>query len=69
MTRRAIVVLALVATLCLAIGANLLDAATPPRLVLAVLALVVGTGCAAAAVAGAWRSPVPAEQGRQPSSD
>ncbi len=55
MTGRAIIVLAVLATGCLALGARLLDAPTKPTLVLAVLCLLVGTGLAAMAVAGAWR--------------
>lgn len=57
MTGRAIVILALAATGCLIAGARLLDAATPGTAGLAVVALVIGTGLAAAAVAGAWRTP------------
>jgi Zn-dependent protease with chaperone function len=55
MTGRAIIVLAVLATACLALGARLLDAPTKPTLVVAVLCLLVGTGLAAMAVAGAWR--------------
>lgn len=57
---RTILVLALAATGFLVVGARLLESPTPATLTLAVLALVLGTAMAAAAVAGAWR-PVPRE--------
>ena len=62
MTGRAIVILALAATACLAVGAWLLEATTAGAVGLAVAALVVGTALAAAAVAGAWRPPAPRPQ-------
>ena len=58
MTNRAIVVLAVTATACLVLGARLLEAATAGTAVVAAMVLIVGTGLAATAVAGAWR-PVP----------
>lgn len=60
MTGRAIIVLAVLATACLALGARLLDAPTTATLAIAVLCLLVGTGLAALAVAGAWRPAAPA---------
>lgn len=59
MTRGAIIALALAATALLAIGARLLEAPGTLGLAMGVLALVVGTALAAAAVAGAWRVPAP----------
>lgn len=61
MTRGAIIALALAATVLLAVGARLLEAPGTVGLGLGILALVIGTALAAAAVAGAWRPPVPQE--------
>lgn len=67
MTNRAIIVLAVGATALLAVGARLLESPTPLLLVLAIVALVLGTALAATAVAGAWR---PAEaQSPRPGSE
>lgn len=66
MTNRAIVVLAVAATACLVLGARLLDAATTATAVIAALVLVIGTALAAAAVAGAWRTP---QRRPEPGSD
>lgn len=54
MTRRAIVTLMVLATVSLAAGARLLDAATLPA-GLGILAITVGIGLAATSIAGAWR--------------
>ena len=59
MTGRTIVILALAATVCLAVGARLLDSGTPGTAGLAVAALAIGTALAATAVAGAWRPATP----------
>ena len=61
MTRGAIIALAVAATVLLAVGARLLEAPGTASLVLGATSLVIGTALAAAAVAGAWRGPVPAE--------
>ncbi len=66
MTNRAIVVLAVTATACLVLGARLLEAATAGTAVIAAMVLIVGTGLAASAVAGAWRTP---PQRPEPDSD
>ena len=55
MTNRGILALAVIATGCLVLGARLLDQPSTLTAVLAAVVLVIGTGCAAAAVAGAWR--------------
>ncbi len=59
MTGRAIVLLAVTATGLLVAGARLLEAPTTATLMLGLVALCGGTASAAAAVAGAWRSPAP----------
>lgn len=65
MTGRTIVILALGATVLLAVGARLLDSGTASSATLAILALAVGTALAATAVAGAWRPP---RSGQTPSA-
>lgn len=59
MTGRTIVILALVATVFLAVGARLLDGESTGSATLAIAALAIGTALAAAAVAGAWRPAPP----------
>jgi hypothetical protein len=56
-TARVIVALALFATICLAVGALLLDVASPIASALALAVLALGVLLAAAAIAGAWRTP------------
>jgi hypothetical protein len=59
------VILAVAATLFLAVGARLLDGTTSGSATLAIVMLVIGTALAATAVAGAWRPPQPRDE-REP---
>lgn len=68
MSNRTIVVLAVVASGCLVLGAQLLDHPSAVMAVIAGLILVLGTACAAAAVAGAWR-PAPDRSARSTRPD
>jgi hypothetical protein len=56
-TNGTLVALALGATGLLALGARLLEDSTTASLIVATVALTLGTALAAAAVAGAWRAP------------
>ncbi len=68
MTNGTLVTLALAATGLLIVGARLLEQPSPLTLVIGVLTLATGTALAAAAVAGAWRTPRPAVD-EQPTVD
>lgn len=57
MTNGALVTMAVGATGLLVLGARLLEDPTTSGLVIGIVALVLGTALAAAAVAAAWRSP------------
>lgn len=66
MTGGTIIALAVGATLLLVTGAGLLDSTAAWATALAWAALAVGTALAAAAVAGAWRSPRQPSEGSDP---